>query len=482
LAVGIILITLALNLTFLTLSLDFKIQKMRKYIKIWSLVSVTAMVILVGCKRGDDLYISPNSPAEVTPGLLLTAIEVSTFNSYEGNLVKNASILVQQNAGVDGQAIPINNYNLPENEFDNQWKQLYQALFNCKDLQTRYGAANPYYSGVTDVLSAMNWGLLTDLWGDIPFSEALQGQINYQAKYDSQEQVIKGILTLLDGAIAKLQLPAANNTFLPGNDDLAFKGDVSKWIKVAYSLKARYQNRLSKTSLYNAADVLESLSKGISSSSEDFITIHGPNPNEANQWYDFQNNRANYILASLPFVDSIKLRPTDLRLYSYFDSTSLGGVIGTPIDNATADASPWGTYLAGSSSVGIRILSFTEMKFIEAEVKARKGDATAFQALNDAIKESCITVTNGVYNGNDIANYTAANTNVSRIIYEKWIALFGSAEPYNDYRKTGFPVLSVNPNGLLSVIPKRFPTPQAERVSNPNAPVPALTTPVWFAQ
>jgi hypothetical protein len=455
---------------------------MKKYIKFVSLSSVLALGILTGCKRGDDLYISPNSPAEVTPSLLLTAIEVSTFNSYEGNLIKNASILTQQNAGVDGQAVPVNNYNLPENEFDNQWSQLYQATFNVKDLQTRYGAANPYYSGIADVLSAMNFGLLTDMWGDVPFSQALQGQANYQPKYDSQEEVIKGILKMLDDGIAKMQRPSSDNTFLPGKDDLAFDGNVSKWIKVAYSLKARYQNRLSKTSIYNAADVLASLSNGIQSSGEDFMTIHGPNPNEANQWNDFQNNRQNYILASLPFVDSIKLRPTDLRLYSYFDSTGLGGVVGTPIENATADASPWGDYLAGSSSVGIRILSFTEMKFIEAEVKARQGDATAADALNQAIKESCITVTNGVYNGSDIANYTVANTNISRIMYEKWIALFGSAEPYNDYRKTGFPILKINPNGLLSVIPKRFPTPQAERVSNPNAPVPALTTPVWFAQ
>ncbi|MNL78182.1 hypothetical protein D3C87_2045120 [compost metagenome] len=67
-------------------------------------------------------------------------------------------------------------------------------------------------------------------------------------------------------------------------------------------------------------------------------------------------------------------------------------------------------------------------------------------------------------------------------MYEKWIAMFGSLEPYNDYRKTGLPNLTVNPNGQLSVIPKRYPTPQAERVGNPNAPVPSLSTPVWWAQ
>lgn len=456
---------------------------MKKYIKILSLLMVVGLISLSGCKRGDDLYISPNAPAVVTPGLLLTAIEVSTFNSYEGNLIKDASILVQQNTGIESQPLPINNYILAENEFDNQWGQLYQALYNCKKLQTDFGDANPYYSGITDVLAALNLGLLTDMWGDVPFSEALQGADNYQAKYDSQEDVMKGILTMLDNGIAKMKEAESANDLIPGTDDLAFGGDVSKWIKVAYSLKARYQNRLSNTSLYSASDVLASLANGISSSDEDLITIHGSVPTEYNQWFDFQNNRANYILASKTFVDSMSLRPTDQRLQAYFAAfDTLGTIVGSPVDEPTPDASAWGDYLAGSGATGVRILSYTEMKFIEAEVKAGQSDPTAADALNEAIQESCKTVTNGDYDGADIATYTTATTDVNRIIYEKWIALFGSAEPYNDYRRTGFPAININASGRLSVIPKRYPTPQSERVSNPNAPVPALTDPVWFAQ
>jgi len=454
---------------------------MNRYIKIIAFLALGVSLGLSGCKRGDSLYISPNQPAEVTPALLLTAIEVSTANSYEGNLVKNASILMQQNTGVTGQALPINNYILAENEFDNQWAQLYQALYNCKDLQTRYGAANPYYSGITDVMFALNLGIATDMWGDVPYSEALQGQDNYMAKYDSQEDVMKAILSMLDDGIAKMQMAADANELMPGSDDLFFNGDVSKWIKVAYSLKARYQNRLSNTSLYSAADVLASLANGISSSDEDLITVHGVASTEFNQWYDFQNNREGYILASSTYVDSFMLRPTDERLGAYFAEYDTLGIVGTSMDNPVPEASAWGDYLSGSSSTGIRIVSFTEMKFIEAEVKARQNDPTAADVLNDAIKESCSTVTNGAYDGADIAIYTTANTDVSRVIYEKWLALFGSAEPYNDYRRTGFPALSINPSGRINVIPKRYPTPQNERVSNPNAPIPLITDKVWFA-
>ncbi len=184
------------------------IKNVNSGIKKFPILALSVMIAFTGCKRGDSLYINPNSPEKVTPALMLTAIEVSIFNSYEGNLVKNASILVQQNAGVDGQAAPINSYNLAENEFDNQWTQIYKTAFSCKDLQAKFGAANPYYSGIADIFSAMNFGLATDLWGDIPFSQALQGEGNYQAKYDAQKDVITGIISMLDKSIVKLQEPA----------------------------------------------------------------------------------------------------------------------------------------------------------------------------------------------------------------------------------------------------------------------------------
>jgi hypothetical protein len=378
--------------------------------------------------------------------------------------------------------IQVQQYLLTESDYDNVWGQIYQALNTCKDLQTRYGSANPYYSGMADVLAAMNWGILTDMWGDIPFSDALQGSANnYQSKYDPQEQVITGIVTLLDGAIQKLQQPDGDNELLPGSDDLVFLGDPAAWVKVAYTLKARYLNRLSNKSSYNPVAILDALSNGISTPAEDFITVHGDNT-AANQWYDFQNNRPGYIVASAIFVDSISLRPTDQRLYAYFVANDSGVVTGSQLDVPDVDASPYGTYLAGSAATGVRLISYAEAKFIEAEVKARQNAADAADVLNEAIMASCSTVTNGAYDGADIAVYTPATTDLSRVMFEKWIALFGTPEGYNDYRKTGFPVLTVNPAGHLAVIPKRCPTPQAERTGNPNAPTPELTDPVWFAQ
>lgn len=458
---------------------------MKLNIKSLSVLAVSGLLIFTGCKRGDDFYISPNSPVEVTPALLLTAIEVSTFNAYESDLVKRASVYMQQNSGVESQALQMNNYTVSEQDFENQWGQLYQALLSVKQLNEQFGAENPHYSGIADILAAMNWGLLTDMWGNVPFSDALKGpDNNYQARFDSQEQVLSGIITILDQAIEKLAQPADANTLLPTTDDLAFGGDVVAWTKVAYTLKARYLNRLSNKGTYNPTAILDALSNGIASSAEDLSSVHGPNPTEANQWYDFQNNRANYILASQTLIDSMNLSGTaDPRLSFYFDAEATGGIlVGSPVDNPNSEASPWGVYLAGASSTPVPLISYVESKFIEAEVKARQDAPDAASVLNEAITASFLQVTKGADDGAAFATYTPANTDISRIMFEKWVALFGSAEPYNDYRRTGFPLIMPNPAGSISTIPARNLIPLSERVSNPNAESSSLTDKVWFAQ
>src|SRR5690606_12067836 len=187
----------------------------------------------------------------------------------------------------------------------------------------------------------------------------------------------------LDDAISKLNQPEDANVLVPADDDLAFGGDVNAWVKVAWTLKARYLNRLSNKPAYDGAAILNCLANGIQSSSEDFVSVHGTASNEYNNWYDFQNNRPGYILASKPYLDSIMLRPTDVRYSYYFDTT--GGILGSPVDAVDANANGWGEYLTASPATGIRLISFVESKFIEAEVKARMNAADADVALNDAI-------------------------------------------------------------------------------------------------
>lgn len=438
-------------------------------------------VALFGCRGKDKLFVNPNVPVLGTPATMLTEIEVATINSFEGDINRTGSIYIQHHVGTSvGQGQEAQEYAITQLEQDNNWTQLYATLNNGKQLRDNFGAANPYYDGITSVLMAMNLALITDTYGDAPFSQALVGDANLYPAFDAQQTLYATIQSLLDNGIAKLSVAAADNLELPSSD-LIFAGDPALWTKTAYTLKARYLNRLSKKPGFDKAAVLAALSKGISSADEDCMGPHDA-ANGQNQWFAFQNNRTNYILACATLVDSMKLRPNDLRLYYYFDSSTQHGVVGSPVAPTTVNASDFGSYLAGSASTPTPLVTFMEAKFIEAEVKASQADPTAADALNDAIKASASKASSGAYSGADIATYTIATTNVNRVLYEKWIAMFGQTEAYSDYRRTGVPHLIPNPEGAQPTIPGRFPMSQQERTTNPNTISLPVTTPVWWAQ
>lgn len=173
-----------------------------KIINKFLILSVTVSLFITSCKRTQDYYISPNSPSTLTMATLLSSVEVGTMNSLEGDLARTTSILVQQNAGVQSQAQAAQTYGLIEDQFNNHWGQLYQNLENSKQLFEMAGSDNPYYAGISQVMSALNWGATTALWGDIPYSEALKIKEGIlQPKFDAQEAILSGIISTLDKPI-----------------------------------------------------------------------------------------------------------------------------------------------------------------------------------------------------------------------------------------------------------------------------------------
>ncbi len=451
-------------------------------VKLFMFITIAGGLLFAACKKGNEYYVNPNTPTDGTVQTLLPALEVSTINVYEGDLARTSNLLVQYHAGVREQASQVNVYSLPENMFDNQWGQLYQAV-NTGRVLVGKAASSPRYRGIAKVFLALNWGLLTDFWGDIPYAEAVQWPTNKFPHYDPQQQVLDSIQQLLSDAIADLQTAPGDNLYIPAQDDIIFKGDNAAWIRTAWTLKARYLNRLSNKPTYNPAAILDALSKGISSNAQDCMGRHGTGASESNQWFVFQAQRG-YYRAAKPFVDSVALRPADQRLSKYFSPVTGGAVVGSPLDVPSANASLWGPYLSGSIDASTPLVTNFEALFIKAEVLARQGDIATADTLNKAIKASCAKVTGGAYDGASIALYTPAATDINRVMYEKWIAMFGQCEAYNDYRRTGLPALVPNPNGITEghQIPKRYPTPAGERTANPNAPLPSILASVWWAE
>lgn len=457
---------------------------MKKYIKN-IILAAFSVSLLAGCQTELDTFNeNPNNPSTSNPSLLVAAMELGTFQAHSSGLMRDAGIFTQHLQGTNiGQLGAVGLYIVNEGDVNNEWNLIYgTTLMNGHILNRDFAANYPWYNGIGQVLTAINLGYATDMWGDVPYDDAFQAaEGNKMPKYNTQQEIYTRLQTILDSAIANLSKPKASNEEVPGTDDFIFKGAAAKWIKVAYVLKARYALRLTEIegSTTAAQKALDNLAKaGMTSNSDDANTLFLGDSNSFNQWYAFEDNRTNYLKMGKTFVDYLQ-NTNDPRLEFMVGEDADGGFSGNaPEDDNTVKTSYIGLGFADAASQ-IGIVTYAESKFIEAEAKARLGQP-AQTALQQAVTAS---VTNVTGSAPDPAFLTAATAtfDVASILQQKYIALFLTMEPYNDYRRTGFPALVPNQKSATKLIPVRLPTPSDERQYNTNATVVSnVTSKVWW--
>jgi len=217
-----------------------------------------------------DYTADPARPLEVSVKVLLPSAQVSYTMAQGDALPRLTSIFLQQMTGADRQSLAHNRYaQIGEADFDVIWADNGYAG-GMKDLQLIIEATegkSPRYCGIARIMMAQYLGLFTDIWGDIPYGSALKGAGDYNPSYASQQQIYTTIEEMLTTAISELGQPVG--AMAPGSEDLIYGGNVTKWTKLAWSLKARYLNHLSKKgALYRPADILTAVSNGMSSSAD----------------------------------------------------------------------------------------------------------------------------------------------------------------------------------------------------------------------
>lgn len=459
------------------------------------IILLPALLLMFSCEsfiEGWDE--SPNSPTETTPALLLTNCEVSTFAAFTGQNARTAAILTQQCTGVTDQMFDdIQNYNILEGVIDNEWQHIYEnSLQTTHTIVKDYEETHPYYAGIAKVLMAMNLGLATDYWGDVPFREALNGldgEEYYYPHFDSQQQVIQDIQTLLDEAITLLSSSPSANETSPAFDDIIFGGDTEAWIITAWMLKARNAIHLTKRdangAATNAMSCLNSAyTAGLAGSDNDCNAYCDGSGNAQNQWWAFETNRGGYMRMGEFFIDLMKDK-NDPRLPLF--ALDVGGdYFGAPMGERNPnDYSYVGPYY-NQNDATLPLITYVEAKFIEAEAQFRLGNTDeAATAYNDAVTASVEKVTGETIPGSyrtAEASETGATITLETIMTQKYIALFTQPEVWTDWRRTDIPQLQPYADATgVSSIPRRFPIAQSERINNPNAPPQyAITTRVWW--
>lgn len=446
-------------------------------------LSIIIMLLSGACEKWIDpqMNVDPNNPKDVAMAQLVAPIEANLSYIVGGELARFNCVWMQQIAGLQSQSADNDIYTISESDVTNAWSyNLYSpGMINSKILMDKAVTSNsPYYGGVARILLAYHLGVTTDLWGDIPYSDALKGASNdFKPKFDTQQEIYNTIFTLLDDAIA--DLGADESVFSPDAEDLIYNGDLAKWEMTAYALKARYNLHLAKRNGATAyTKALAAVSNSYTSNDDDFKFVFGSAYNNSNPIYQSEQERPGYYSASATYMDMLSAT-NDPRKEVYFD-----GTVGSRPGEPNADAAIIGTSYASSESP-VYLISYAEVKFIEAEArfKLNPADPLAVTACNEGIKASLER--EGVYGDGTWFNankLTSGTITLEKIMNQKYLSAFLQIETWTDWRRTGFPVLQLATGAVISEIPRRLPYPDEERLYN-GVNYPAgltITSRVWW--
>jgi hypothetical protein len=494
-------------------------------------VAAALTTAATGCSSFLDVNTNPNNltTAAVTPSSILATALSNTAANYSGGLNSgdNFNTYASWVADYWGRAGGVNGYgNETTYQYANTftqgaWNNTYDNLNDYNVIQTQ-GTANgyPYHAAIARIMKVYNFQLLVDAYGDIPYTNALQGGSGVTSPtYDKAADIYKDFVVQLDGAIADIAAAGKiAGVRTVGAEDIVFAGNMAQWKKFAYSLKLRVLLRQSQTNdaaltayvktqlatLQTTAnadggfittDVVAQPGYSQNTSQQNpFYTRYGATASGANATERFYQIPTNYILNQY-------ISNNDPRVSQLYDlgvqADKTAGYVGTDLGErspagftAVPSASSFklgGGLLKGPSAPTVLML-LADHLFSKAEAETRGlftgGDGVAKTDFQNGILASftyfyrpanvgVTTSTAGVteYNTymsanatNPLVNYDLAPSNgalgkQSVIIYQKYLAMntVASTEAWDDYRRTAQPKIMASTQST-SPRPDKLPT------------------------
>ncbi len=476
-----------------------------KKIAIKSIVLASVLIVgtITSCKKDYlDINQNPNYPANVEVEQLLPSAQLAIAHAMGNNLQTYGGLWAQywtQNPS-SSQFKTFEQYSPAANDFDATWGILYaDALQDLKIIEnkaTAEGRSN--YVAISKMLQAYCFQVLTDNFGDIPFSESLQGdQGVITPKYDAQKDVYDGIIGLLNSGLTTID-DTSENAFFPGEEDVIYGGDMSLWRKFGNTLKLRVYLRLAYVDPGKAQTGIETMNAagdeflGAGENAQIVYTSDGGRTNPLYSYF-IENSQIQNLVASQTAVNFLNVN-NDPRVDAFYTPASNGSQVGIPQGAYTLPAgtpvSLPGPLTGGdggdeaSAEAPVKLLSGYESLFLQSEAAARTwltGDAQALyeSAITANFEDYGLTAGDAsTYFTQPSIQYPTGGTfedQLKAIITQKWIALCGNAntEAWTEWRRTGYPdFFSVSANTILgpNKFPQRFLYPSGEVTRNPNFP------------
>lgn len=476
--------------------------------------------MLTSCDKGFvETNTDPVGELTATPNQLLAPALVNVLST---NMVRNRNLnneLMQVTVDISDADGKIFRYEIRRNWSDYTWNNWYQQLTNLRDIYTiasRPETLNKSYQGISLITQAWTYSLLTDTYGDVPYSQANQGKDGIiEPAYDRQKDIYLDLFNKLEEANTSL----SEGTAIIATGDPVFKGDINKWRKLGNSLYLRLLLRVSGKAEV-APTVIAKIKEMIDTDPGKYPIMTSNDDAAKILWNGTNSSTAVY---SSPFMVSV--RPVDFRtpaITSFFidnirdwgsplldpargkNNVNRWGVapvagsyegvpsdydIGTGVTKKSyfySEGQNAGPTLQTDPNTGI-IMNCAEVNFILAEAAAKgwiNGSAETYYnkgifygidywlptyatGISDKVFTDYVSNADIDWNESLPLEDVKEASKMQAIHLQKYYAMFlVDMQQWFEYRRTGYPILRIKDN---KVMPARLAYPVISQSANPTA-------------
>lgn len=445
-----------------------------------------SMLVFAGCNNFDTLNTDPARSSETQPEFLLANAEKRAFDLmydtyFNGRIgMELSQYWMGTDKTSDGRFLFTN---------DGLWAGLYAGpLMDLQEIQNYYDRhpeeTSAHTLAVAEILKSWLFHILTDVYVDIPYTQALKGDVTPQPVFDKGKDVYTALLASLKKQIDILSNPASGAI----RGDIVASGNAAQWIRIANALRMRIAMRMADVQSAEAKAVIEDAVKNtIANVSQDaFFPYNVAATTNRFPYNDVERPLVEFAVTSTLVAYQQSVNDPRLPIFARPDETNgkyIGKVYGTEANSPTMIGLSKPGVAAYSGSAKGYMITYAEVAFLKAEAAARGmnvGTSSAEDLYKEAVTASMTQW--GVTDAKVVATYLEgvpykAGTWKNVIGTQKWLALYMQGiqawmeRLRLDIKKPNGDILFIPPaSGSLDPevtdVPKRLKYPSASRTSN----------------
>ncbi|OYQ38194.1 SusD/RagB family nutrient-binding outer membrane lipoprotein [Flavobacterium cyanobacteriorum] len=431
------------------------------------------VAVSTSCQEDLDINTDPNFPQEINKGLALAASEASLATVVGGDLTNLGGFYAQYHtqAPTASQYENIDAYNINITYADRLWTELYAGCLNDLKyvLDTSNAAGDTGTALIATVLQAYTYQLLVDLFGDVPYSQALGGLQNITPAADPGEEIYMDLLARISAAQAAYAAnPVPSDV---GGQDIIYGADMDNWNRFANTLKLRIYLRMAYTPMANPAAVNALIAENNFIDEDAAFDNFGTSLNQTNPFFGVQLSNEGSGLGDVNNVASNSLHEfyvlnNDPRLEFVYRPNTAGNYISIPQGSGDEFNNTAVNYSRPNvqRQTPVFLITVAESNFLQAEALIRyAGGAGAQQKYEEGVRasfatyqanffdsegETFLSANEALQAANDLLAgpyaYTPGGTveeQVRQVIVQKWAALayVNNIEAWIETTRTKYP-------------------------------------------